>query len=443
MISTTPAFNLKVVLKETGLAADTLRAWERRYGLPMPQRSAGGHRLYSQRDIETIKWLMKRQEEGLSISRAVDMWNEQIGSGTDPLADSISSTPAFVSGVPMPYQSPDATLVSLRAGWIEACMNFSESTSEQVLNQAFSMFPVESVCIEVLQKGMTEIGDMWYQNRASVQQEHFASALAIRKLDALLNASPVPTRDQTVLVGCPAEEWHTFTPLLLSLLLRRRGLNVLYLGANVPVSQLSETVKNSRVNLVVLIAQLLTSAATLQQTTIALSWQNIPVAFGGRIFSVRPELADYIPGLFLGRDLIAALDEIEVILSSRARQRQVKAALPDHAEALQAFLLKRPQIEMDVKESLEKFPILPEDVQTGVHFLGQNITAALQLGDMSHVSAEVDWLKGLLQTHGSTDGQLIGFMQTYAQAVDQNMNGKGDPVTRWLASEVDKLREGS
>lgn len=443
MISTTPAFNLKVVLKETGLAADTLRAWERRYGLPMPQRTAGGHRLYSQRDIETIKWLMKRQEEGLSISRAVDMWNEQIGSGVDPLAGSVSSGSAFVSGVPMPYQSPDTTLASLRTAWIEACMNFSESTSEHVLNQAFSMFPVESVCVEVLQRGMTEIGEMWYQNRASVQQEHFASALAIRKLDALLSASPAPTRDQTVLVGCPAEEWHTFTPLLLSLLLRRRGLNVLYLGANVPVSQLSETVKNSRVNLVVLIAQLLTSAATLQQTTLTLSWQNIPVAFGGRIFTVRPELADYIPGLFLGRDLITALDEIEVILSSRTRQFQVKTAPSDHTTALQAYLLKRPQIEMDVKQALEKFPILPEDVQTGIHFLGQNITAALQLGDMSHVSAEVDWLKGLLQAHGSADGQLIGFMQTYARAVDQNMNGKGDPVTRWLASEVDKLREGS
>lgn len=443
MISTTPAFNLKVVLKETGLAADTLRAWERRYGLPMPQRSAGGHRLYSQRDIETIKWLMKRQEEGLSISRAVDMWNEQIGSGVDPLAGSVSSGSAFVSGVPMPYQSPDTTLASLRAAWIEACMNFSESTSEHVLNQAFSMFPVESVCVEVLQKGMTEIGDMWYQNRASVQQEHFASALAIRKLDALLSASPAPTRDQTVLVGCPSEEWHTFTPLLLSLLLRRRGLNVLYLGANVPISQFSETIQTSRANLVVLIAQLLTSAATLQQTTLALSKQNIPVAFGGRIFSVRPELADHIPGYFLGRDLITALDEIEVILNSRARQRQVKTALPDHAEALQAFLLKRPQIEMDVKDSLEKFPILPEDVQTGVHFLGQNIAAALQLGDMSHVSAEVNWLKGLLQAHGSVEEQLIGFMQTYAQAVDQNMNGSGDPVTRWIASEVDKLKEGS
>src|SRR5512135_2617634 len=86
MYSTTPAFNLKVVLKETGLGADTLRAWERRYGLPVPRRSAGGHRLYSQRDIETIKWLMQQQAEGLSISRAVESWNEQLASGLDPLA---------------------------------------------------------------------------------------------------------------------------------------------------------------------------------------------------------------------------------------------------------------------------------------------------------------------------------------------------------------------
>src|ERR1041384_8857923 len=89
MVSTAPAFTLKVVLKETGIPADTLRAWERRYALPVPQRSAGGHRLYSQRDIEPIKWLMKRQAEGLSISRAVDLCREQIASGLDPLAGSL------------------------------------------------------------------------------------------------------------------------------------------------------------------------------------------------------------------------------------------------------------------------------------------------------------------------------------------------------------------
>src|ERR1044071_5790578 len=134
MYSTTPAFNLKVVLKETGLGADALRAWERRYGLPVPNRSTGGHRLYSQRDIETIRWLMKRQAEGLSISRAVDLWNEQIASGVDPLAGPAPTALATASTMPVQYQAPDTNLDSLRTRWVEACMQFSELTAEQVLN---------------------------------------------------------------------------------------------------------------------------------------------------------------------------------------------------------------------------------------------------------------------------------------------------------------------
>ncbi len=190
MVSKTPAFNLKVVLKETGIAADTLRAWERRYGLPMPQRSAGGHRLYSQHDIETIKWLIRRQQDGLSISRAVELWKEELASGSDPLAGSVPTT--LVPSETFP--TADTSLDSLRALWVEASLNFNEANAEQALNQAFSMFPVEVVSVEILQKGMAQIGKLWYENHASVQQEHFASSLAVRRLDALLSASPAPTR---------------------------------------------------------------------------------------------------------------------------------------------------------------------------------------------------------------------------------------------------------
>ena len=436
MASTTPAFNLKVVLKETGIAADTLRAWERRYGLPMPQRSAGGHRLYSQRDIETIKWLMKRQEEGLSISRAVDLWNEQIASGSDPLAGSVSAASTNL----VAYQSPDTTLDSLRSHWVEACLSFSESTAEQVLNQAFSMFPVEAVCIELLQRGMSEIGELWYENRSSVQQEHFASALANRRLDALLSASPAPTRNQTVIIGCPPNEWHTFTALLLALLLRRRGLIVLYLGANVPVSQFTDTIKNTRTDLVVLVAQHLLSAATLRHTAFVLSAQKISVAVGGRIFNLRPNLADSIPGYFLGIDLASALEEIELILSGKLKKREPKVLSPAYAAAHQAFVSKRPQIEMTVRESLEPLSISPEDIETGIQFLGENIAAALQLGDMSHVSAEIDWLQGLLRSHGSSDGQLAHFMQTYANSIDRSINGQGNPIYTWIEDEVQRLK---
>lgn len=440
MVNTTPAFNLKVVLKETGIAADTLRAWERRYGLPMPQRSAGGHRLYSQRDIETIKWLMKRQEDGLSISRAVDLWNEQMASGTDPLADLVQTTDT--AAIPVPYQPSETLLDSLRAKWVEACLNFSESAAEQALNQAFSLFPVEAVCVDVLQKGLSEIGKHWYENRASVQQEHFASALAMRRLNALLSASPAPTRSQTVLVGCPPEELHTVTPLLLALLLRRRGLNVIYLGANVPVDQLTTTVQDTQANLVALVAQQLITAATLQQTAQALSSRGIPVAFGGRIFSIQTELSACIPGYFLGRDLTSALDQIDLLLNKKLKLPSLKAASTSYVTAHEAFVAQRGQIELTLKKSIEHFSLAPSNVQTGIYFLGENIQAGLQLGDMSYVSAEVEWLKTLLQFHEAQPEQLIYFMQAYAAAVKKNLNGQGKLILEWLAGEVEKLRPG-
>jgi methanogenic corrinoid protein MtbC1 len=382
---------------------------------------------------------MKRQSEGLSISRAVDMWKEQVSSGADPLAGSDQTTLVPASTIPAQYAF-DTTLEALRARWIEGCLNFSESGSEQILNQAFSMFPVEVVCIEILQRGIAEIGNLWYENRASVQQEHFASSLAMRRLDALLASSAPPTRNQSVLVGCPAEEWHAFTPLLLSLLLRRRGLNIIYLGANVPTEQFSNTVKNIKANLVVLVAQQLITAATLQQTALTLSSQNIPVAFGGRVFGIHAGLEESIPGHFLGNILATAVENIEILLSEKIKQQPSKAASPLYVATHQAYLSKRTQIELTFKELLEPLALSPEDIKTGIYFLGENITAALQLGDMSHVSTEIDWLKGLLQAHGSPDGQLVHFLQTYSQAVNQNINGQGKPIYEWLASEVEKLK---
>lgn len=302
------------------------------------------------------------------------------------------------------------------------------------------MFPVEVVCIEILQRGMSEIGNLWYENRASVQQEHFASSLAMRRLDALLASSPVPARNQTVLVGCPAEEWHALTPLLLSLLLRRRGLNVIYLGANVPTEQFSNTVKNVKANLVVLVAHQLITAATLQQTTLALSSQNISVAFGGRIFRVHPGLEESIPGHFLGNVLVTAIENIDTLLSEKINQKPSKAASPIYVATHKAYISKRTQIELTFKELLEPLSSSSEDIKTGIYFLGENITAALQLGDMSHVSTEIDWLKGLLQSHGSPESQLVHFMQTYSQAVNQNINGQGKPIFEWLASEIEKLK---
>jgi hypothetical protein len=318
-------------------------------------------------------------------------------------------------------------------------MNFNESGAEQTLNQAFSIFPVEAVCIEVLQKGMAEVGELWYENRSSVQQEHFASGLAIRRLDTLLSASPAPTRNQSLIVGCPPNEWHTFTPLLLALFLRRRGFHVVYLGANVPVQQFTEAVRNAKADLVVLVAQQLSSAATLKHTSFVLSSQRIPVAFGGRIFNLRPKISDTIAGYFLGSEVLGAVEELELILNGKLKKREPRGISQPYTAAHQAFTSKRVQIDLTVRESLEPLSISPEDIETGIHFLGENIVAALQLGDMGYVSAEIDWLKGLLRSHGASESQLAYFLQAYSKAVDKNINGQGDPIFEWFETEIQRL----
>ncbi len=75
-----PVLNTRAVARETGVPADTFRAWERRYGVPRPQRTAGLHRLYSDRDVAIIRWLRDRTTEGVNISQAVQLLLNTIAS---------------------------------------------------------------------------------------------------------------------------------------------------------------------------------------------------------------------------------------------------------------------------------------------------------------------------------------------------------------------------
>ncbi len=425
--SQTPAYTLKAVLQETGLAADTLRAWERRYGLPAPQRTAGGHRLYSQYDVETVKWLIARQNEGLSISRAVEMWKEQIASGSDPLADSASSTI-----LPAANFAPGTSLDTIRARWLEACLSFNETQAEQTLNQAFALFPIEAVCMEVLQRGLSEIGMQWYENRATVQQEHFASALAMRRMDTLISAAPAPTRNKNIVIGCPANEWHTFTPLLLALVLRRRGWNVIYLGANVPVAQFQEMIETVKVDLVVLVAQQLTTAASLQVIAQVLNQHQVHVGFGGRIFNIQPNLVPLMAGHFLGASIESAVSEIEALVTTPARGLKFEAGQPENITAREYFQSRRAQIEATLYKSIDQLGFSSNSMKTATEFLGDNILASLQLGDIKLVNSEIEWVRSLLKANHIPEQALGSYMKMYAEAVSASINGAGKPITQWM-----------
>ena len=260
----TPTFNLKAVVRETRLKPETLRAWERRYGIPRPTRSAGGHRIYSRRDIDTVLWLIHQQQEGLSISRAAERWHTIEDAGQDPLQEPGIAHGRLLGGerwAGEPHfdsreeQGEDPQVSAARNEWLAACMAYDGNGAERTLAQAFARYPVETVCLDLLCQGLSQLGEAWHADRVTVQQVHFATALAMQRIEILVGASPQQTRPGQILMACPPEEHHVFGLALLQLLLKRRGYGIVYLGDNVPLREIESTLQKVRPTLAILASQ--------------------------------------------------------------------------------------------------------------------------------------------------------------------------------------------
>ncbi len=430
----TPTYNLKAVVQETGLKPDTLRAWERRYGLPQPRRTSGGHRLYSQYDIDMLKWLVARQEEGLSISRAVDLWHSLSEQDQDPLHTLVHTSPAV--SVPQPSLTVGNTLTELRRTWVSACLAFDERTAENILAQASALYPSETVCFELLQMGLTQIGEGWYRGEATVQQEHFTSVLAMRRLDALVAATPPPTRPGRILVACPPEEEHSFSALLVTLLLRRCGWDVVYLGADVPLNRLEMTIATAGPQLVILSAQQLHTAATLLEMAQLLHREQVPLAFGGAIFNSLPALRTRIPGHFLGDRLDVTPQGVEQLLTAPRLTSPPPAgqgATEQHYQALTHYRERQSLIEARVWELIKTENISHDHLAYANIQLARNIIAALTLGDIQLVGPNLTWIEGLLSNYQMPTEQLHHYLKAYYQATKLHLDKRGQMIVDWLA----------
>jgi MerR family transcriptional regulator, light-induced transcriptional regulator len=435
-IQQTPTFNLGVVLQETGINADTLRAWERRYGLPKPARSEGGHRLYSQSDIETIKWLLSRQEEGMSISKAINLWRNLEGEGRDPLQE----LPSRVGAIPKPtIEIPtSAKIQDLREQWVSACLEFNEAVSEQIISHAFALFPAETVCFDILFAGLSQIGESWYQGHATVQQEHFASALVARRLNALIATAPAPFQYRSLAVGCPQHEDHELPALLITYLLRSRGWHVVYLGANVPLLNFEKTIAMVKTDLMILVAQTLRTAASLKEVALALNAQNVKVAFGGRVFNRLPALVKQVPGSYLGEDLRYISLVVEKIFNSSQSRKMDLSDLRIDFEARSYFTHRRPLLEEILHTELaDQMPF--EYLQIANQHMAEDIAAAITLGNIDFLDPELDWIQGLLNNAALSEDLLAVYLQSYQQAADQVFDSRGQEILTWMQEAIRKF----
>jgi DNA-binding transcriptional MerR regulator len=301
-----PLYNTKAVAQETGVPADTFRAWERRYGVPQPHRTDGGHRLYSERDIATIRWLRDRTAEGLTISQAIAL----MSNGNDANLDWLSTA---VDTEPHSWERLNSQLFN-------ALYDYDERRAERVVGEAFALYPLDDVFFKLIQPTMIEVGEQWHQGKITVTVEHFATQFVRRKLSSIFNTYTITEGRGVLLLGCAPSEQHDLGVLLLGVLLVRHGWQVIYLGPQVPLKDLLDTIQRIQPDMVCLSASTIETALELVDVGRVVTKLAPPCpyfGFGGRAFNMNPALAQKVPGIYLGDGAQEALDAIAETLGNQ------------------------------------------------------------------------------------------------------------------------------
>lgn len=307
-----PFYTIKTVVQVTGITPATLRAWERRYKALSPSRSDGGYRLYSERDIATLLWLKGQLEAGVTISRAVALLERYHEAGEEP---ELAMSLAALKGQPAaPTANQVRSQEALTEELLAALLAFHETDAEALLTEAFALYPVEVVAEEIIAPTLTEIGELWHDGKATIVQEHFATAFLRRRLTALFHAYEQPEFGPLAITGSAPSDWHDIGILLVSMDLRRHGWRVIYLGQNVPAGHLIEEIVRLRPELVCVSATTRESATgDLSQVNEAIQRMPEPrprLIVGGAAFNADPELQQLYPGAYLGasaRSVVANL----------------------------------------------------------------------------------------------------------------------------------------
>lgn len=305
-----PVYNMKAVEQQTSISAATLRAWERRYTLVEPKRTASGYRLYSDRDVALLRWVRVQMDDGLTISRVVAML-ESLRSNKEAIwIDGDEGSTALYREAPQP---PSSLVQPL----FRALVDMDNERAEEILEQAFSLYTMPTVYTEIIAATLVEVGDAWHRNEIFVSAEHFASGYLRSKLYTLLHAYRQHPETPTIFVGCAPTERHEVGALIFAVMLRQAGYNVIYLGQDVPIHDMVQAAFASRPALICLSASTPHAAHLLQDVQAQLASSEPPVplfAYGGRAFDLDPHLRESVSGYYLGTDPRDAIQTVNNLL---------------------------------------------------------------------------------------------------------------------------------
>ena len=232
-----PRHPIRIVMDRTGLPLETLRAWERRYGAVRPERTGGAQRRYSDADVERLRALARVVAGGRSIGQVARMSTEELAA----LAREDAQSRAPVAereeeGERWRHLLDSATeaVTALDAGRLEA-------TLRKAASLAGAAGFIGAVAVPLLRW----LGSGWAEGTLSVAHEHLASAVLRRVLGTLLAQAEAAEGSPVLVCATPAGQAHEFGVLIAAVMASAAGWRVVYLGADLPASDIAAAVRAS------------------------------------------------------------------------------------------------------------------------------------------------------------------------------------------------------
>ena len=222
--------------RRTGVSPELLRAWEQRYGLLQPTRTAGGFRLYSAADQARVQRMQGLVAGGLAAAQAAHL----VLSGDEP--------------APQAASAPATTTLAEAADDLAASLDrLDEQAANTTLDRLFATYTVETVLQEIILPYLHRLGERWATGEVSVAHEHFASNLLRGRLLGLAQGWGQGQGPGAILACVPGER-HELGLLAFGVALHRRGWRITYLGTDSPIGPVADISRSVAPAVVVLLA---------------------------------------------------------------------------------------------------------------------------------------------------------------------------------------------
>jgi len=127
---------------------------------------------------------------------------------------------------------------------IAAAMSYDEQHFDKIFSHCLLRFGFKDTYVQVIYPVLSRVGLMWASDTMPPAQEHFISNIIRQKLFTVIDSLPPPAiTAETWVLFLPENEFHEIGLLFAHYLVKSSGRKSIYLGANMPMDSLKNTIK--------------------------------------------------------------------------------------------------------------------------------------------------------------------------------------------------------